>query len=497
MTIKENIETSISNALKSKFDYEMNIEDVNKILEVPKEKKNGDFSFPCFNLSRFLKNSPEKIANDLKDEIKIEKPIEKIEVIKGFLNFYVDKESIVSETIEKFAKQGADYGKSDMGNGKLILIESSSPNIAKEFHIGHLKTTIIGKSLYNLYKFLGYNVVRLNHVGDYGTQFAKLIVAYQRWGSEYDFSKQPIEQLTKLYVRINALCDEDKDVLEECRATFKKLEDGDEYCVNLWKKIKELSMEDYGGYKSASSSYFALIEFEGKKGERVKNIVGVPIYVDNMLAHNPNAFQEYCENQLGKKNVVILKGKIKKNSLISVDGFPMRLRGENDKDTILKGNMQLCLDEDNFETTRLIEKVLEKGENDINENYSKLKEERLIKLYDCYVEKMNTAYKKRPANQYQTLKEARDIFIGISIIDKVKVLAEIIKLLRCDVSTTANLSIINSGSNQGSMKVNKNTLGTSNTKLINQSVTGLFENKHLIVVEAEISSVLVARFVIR
>ncbi len=240
---------------------------------------------------------------------------------------------------------------------------------------------------------------------------------------------------------------------------------------------KELSMEDYGGYKSASSSYFALIEFEGKKGERVKNIVGVPIYVDNMLAHNPNAFQEYCENQLGKKNVVILKGKIKKNSLISVDGFPMRLRGENDKDTILKGNMQLCLDEDNFETTRLIEKVLEKGENDINENYSKLKEERLIKLYDCYVEKMNTAYKKRPANQYQTLKEARDIFIGISIIDKVKVLAEIIKLLRCDVSTTANLSIINSGSNQGSMKVNKNTLGTSNTKLINQSVTGLFENK--------------------
>ena len=208
MTIKENIETSISNALKSKFDYEMNIEDVNKILEVPKEKKNGDFSFPCFNLSRFLKNSPEKIANDLKDEIKIEKPIEKIEVIKGFLNFYVDKESIVSETIEKFAKQGADYGKSDMGNGKLILIESSSPNIAKEFHIGHLKTTIIGKSLYNLYKFLGYNVVRLNHVGDYGTQFAKLIVAYQRWGSEYDFSKQPIEQLTKLYVRINALCDD-------------------------------------------------------------------------------------------------------------------------------------------------------------------------------------------------------------------------------------------------------------------------------------------------
>lgn len=275
MTIKENIETSISNALKSKFDYEMNIEDVNKILEVPKEKKNGDFSFPCFNLSRFLKNSPEKIANDLKDEIKIEKPIEKIEVIKGFLNFYVDKESIVSETIEKFAKQGADYGKSDMGNGKLILIESSSPNIAKEFHIGHLKTTIIGKSLYNLYKFLGYNVVRLNHVGDYGTQFAKLIVAYQRWGSEYDFSKQPIEQLTKLYVRINALCDEDKDVLEECRATFKKLEDGDEYCVNLWKKIKELSMEEFNRIYDLLDVQFDEIDGEAFYSDKMDEVVEI------------------------------------------------------------------------------------------------------------------------------------------------------------------------------------------------------------------------------
>lgn len=275
MTIKENIETSISNALKSKFNYEMNIEDVNKILEVPKEKKNGDFSFPCFNLSRFLKNSPEKIANDLKDEIKIEKPIEKIEVIKGFLNFYVDKESIVSETIEKFAKQGADYGKSDMGNGKLILIESSSPNIAKEFHIGHLKTTIIGKSLYNLYKFLGYNVVRLNHVGDYGTQFAKLIVAYQRWGSEYDFSKQPIEQLTKLYIRINALCDEDKDVLEECRATFKKLEDGDEYCVNLWKKIKELSMEEFNRIYDLLDVQFDEIDGEAFYSDKMDEVVEI------------------------------------------------------------------------------------------------------------------------------------------------------------------------------------------------------------------------------
>ena len=162
-----------------------------------------------------------------------------------------------------------------MGNGKLILIESSSPNIAKEFHIGHLKTTIIGKSLYNLYKFLGYNVVRLNHVGDYGTQFAKLIVAYQRWGSEYDFSKQPIEQLTKLYVRINALCDEDKDVLEECRATFKKLEDGDEYCVNLWKKIKELSMEEFNRIYDLLDVQFDEIDGEAFYSDKMDEVVEI------------------------------------------------------------------------------------------------------------------------------------------------------------------------------------------------------------------------------
>lgn len=155
------------------------------------------------------------------------------------------KSKIVEETLNKFDIQKENYGESNIGYGKNVLVEYSSPNIAKPFHIGHLKTTIIGHSLYNIYKFLGYNTIGLNHLGDYGTQFAKLIEAYKRWGNEYDFSEKPIDKLADMYVKINALCEEDESVLEECRDTFKKLESGDPYCVELWNKFKELSLKEF------------------------------------------------------------------------------------------------------------------------------------------------------------------------------------------------------------------------------------------------------------
>ena len=155
------------------------------------------------------------------------------------------KSKIVEETLNKFDIQKENYGESNIGYGKNVLVEYSSPNIAKPVHIGHLKTTIIGHSLYNIYKFLGYNTIGLNHLGDYGTQFAKLIEAYKRWGNEYDFSEKPIDKLADMYVKINALCEEDESVLEECRDTFKKLESGDPYCVELWNKFKELSLKEF------------------------------------------------------------------------------------------------------------------------------------------------------------------------------------------------------------------------------------------------------------
>lgn len=244
---------------------------------------------------------------------------------------------------------------------------------------------------------------------------------------------------------------------------------------------KNLSIEEYGGYKSANTSYFALIEFDGKKETRVKNIVGVPIYIDNMLEHNPNAFKEYCEEQLGKKNVIILKSKIKKNSLISVDGFPMRLRGENESNMILKGNLQLKVDENSYKIIRLIEKYFEKKDNNdkitVDEKYDDLSNEMLINLYSVLVDKLNSKYRNRPANQYEILSDKKEIFDELSLDDKAKVIVQILQMLRCDAATTADLKLLNAGSSKGSMKINKNTLGSSNATLINQSVSGLFENR--------------------
>ena len=138
-----------------------------------------------------------------------------------------------------------EYGKSTIGNGKNIVIDYSAPNIAKPFHIGHLRSTVIGAALYKIYKYLGYNVTGINHLGDYGTQFGKLIEGYKLWGNEYNIEENPIDELTKIYIRINQACKEDEKVLENCRNNFKKLEDGDKYCVEIWQKFRELSLKEF------------------------------------------------------------------------------------------------------------------------------------------------------------------------------------------------------------------------------------------------------------
>lgn len=243
--------------------------DVNEIadfVEIPKEKSNGDFSFPCFKLAKTLRKSPKDIASEilvkLNDNPVIMTYFERLENVNGFLNFYVSRVHLVKEATDKFESQGLDYGKSKEGNGKNIVIDYSSPNIAKPFHIGHLKTTIIGHALCNIFESLGYNVYGVNHLGDYGTQFAKLIEGYKLWASEYDFSEKPIDKLADIYKRINELCSEDETMLEKCRDTFKKLEDGDPECVELWKKFKELSMVEFE--KIYDELHIKFSEFEGE-----------------------------------------------------------------------------------------------------------------------------------------------------------------------------------------------------------------------------------------
>ena len=241
----------------------INEEELKTYIEIPKDTKNGDYAFPCFRLAKSLKKSPQIIANEIKEKIEVDEAlIEKIDVAGGYLNFYINKTKLVEETLNELDAKKEKYGASNIGNGKNIIVEYSSPNIAKEFHIGHLRTTVIGAAFYNIYKYLGYNTIGINHLGDYGTQFGKMIEGYKRWGTEYNLEENPIEELTKLYIRINDLCKSDETVLEACRDNFKKLEEGDEYCTQLWNKFKELSLKEF--YKT----YDMLgVKFDSLNGE--------------------------------------------------------------------------------------------------------------------------------------------------------------------------------------------------------------------------------------
>lgn len=223
---------------------EINAKELEGYIETPKDSKNGDYAFPCFRLAKELRKAPPAIASEIKEKLELVEEIEKVEVAGGYLNFFINKATLAEEVLEEISKT-EQYGKSIVGDGKNIVIDYSAPNIAKPFHIGHLRSTVIGGALYNIYKYLGYNVTGVNHLGDYGTQFGKLIEGYKMWGEEYDIENDPINELTKIYIRINEACKNDEQILENCRNNFKKLEDGDSYCVEIWKKFRELSLQEF------------------------------------------------------------------------------------------------------------------------------------------------------------------------------------------------------------------------------------------------------------
>ena len=252
---KEKIADAISNATQ------IEKQEIEGYIEIPKDDKNGDYAFPCFRLAKTMKKSPQAIAEEIKEKISIDdKIIEKIEVLGGYINFYINKTLLAKEVLEELEKE--EYGKIELGKGKTVLIDYSSPNIAKPFHIGHLRTTLIGNSLYRVYKYLGYNTIGINHLGDYGTQFGKMIEAFKMWGNEYDLTEDPINKMVDMYVRINELCKTDEKVLENCRENFRLLEEGDKYCTDLWNKFKDFSMIEF------EKIYDVLnVKFDSYKGE--------------------------------------------------------------------------------------------------------------------------------------------------------------------------------------------------------------------------------------
>ena len=254
----------------------VDVNDVISFIEIPKDSKNGDYAFPCFRLAKTLKKSPQIIATEIKANINNElgANIEKVDVVGGYLNFYINKDLFIKQVIEKVGSE-KEYGKSEFGKNKNVVIDYSAPNIAKPFHIGHLRSTVIGGSLYNIYKYLGFNVIGVNHLGDYGTQFVKLIEGYKLWGNEYDIENDPINELTKIYVRINQLCKEDEGVLEKCRDNFKMLEDREPYCVEIWQKFKDLSLKEFKKVYDILGSKFDSWNGEAFYADKMNEIVEI------------------------------------------------------------------------------------------------------------------------------------------------------------------------------------------------------------------------------
>lgn len=217
--------------------------DIIASIEIPPRPDMGDYAFPCFRLAKIMRKVPNMIAADIKEQIGDVDFIEKIDVAGAYLNFYIKKDIFVKTMIE--AANSVNFGCSDLGDGQTICIDYSSPNVAKNFHVGHLRTTIIGNSLYKIYSKLGYKVVRINHLGDWGTQFGKLIVAYKAWGTKEAVEKDGIAELMKLYVKFHEEADKNPELVDEARAWFNKMENGDEEALSIWQWFKDISLVEY------------------------------------------------------------------------------------------------------------------------------------------------------------------------------------------------------------------------------------------------------------
>lgn len=220
-------------------------EAVASAVETPPDEKLGDLAFPCFPLAKVMRKAPPIIAQELKSELSSDEMIERVDAVGGYLNFFFNRSAFMADTVNAARTAGENWGKSDIGNGKTVLVEYSSPNIAKPFHIGHLFSTAVGNSLAKIYKFLGYDVQSLNHLGDWGTQFGKLISAYKRWGKPELIEKDPINELLKIYVKFHEEAESHPELEDEAREYFKKLEDGDAETTELWKYFKDQSLIEF------------------------------------------------------------------------------------------------------------------------------------------------------------------------------------------------------------------------------------------------------------
>ena len=254
---KEQIAQLIADATNA-----MSKEEILEIIEVPTDEKMGDYAFPCFRLAKAMRKAPPMIAKDICAGIEGADIFESVEAVNAYVNMRINRAAFVKAIVEEVQQQGSDYGRSDLGKGKKVIVEFSSPNIAKPFHIGHIRSTVIGNSIYKIYDFLGYDTVRINHLGDYGTQFGKMICAYRHWGNKEDVIKEPIKTLLGYYTKFHQEVETDPSLDQEAREIFSRLEQGDPEEVALWQWFRDESLKEFNRvYKMLG------IEFDSFDGE--------------------------------------------------------------------------------------------------------------------------------------------------------------------------------------------------------------------------------------
>lgn len=242
----EDLKGLIAKKLEEK-ELGLDFQEIYDLIEIPPQDDMGDFSFPCFILAKKLRKNPAIIAKELKEDLEKEDSpyFSKVDSLNAYLNFYIDRKYLQGQVLREIIKEKENYGRSDMGKGKNIVLDFSSVNIAKPFHIGHIRSTVIGDAIRNIHDFLGYNTIASNYIGDYGTQFGIMIAAYKLWGDDDRLNQNPIKELLNLYVRYNEQASNDQDMMNEARDEFRRLEEGEEEAVRLWSWFKEISFKEF------------------------------------------------------------------------------------------------------------------------------------------------------------------------------------------------------------------------------------------------------------
>ena len=266
---KNEISKLISNSINIAYDK------IIGFIEIPNNSSLGDYAFPCFRLAKELKMSPQKIAEQILENMKYDKElIDNVEIVGGYLNFFINKGTLVRETIKDFDKKRENYGSSNIGNGKNIVIDYSSPNIAKPFHIGHLRSTVIGGSLYKIYKFLGYNSVGFNFLGDWGVQFGKVMAGISLWKDEYEFVEgKEIDTILQIYVRFSKEEKENSEMTNLAKSWLRKLEEHDEETYKIWEWIRKISLENFKKTYKLLNSSFDVYHGEAYYNDKMQGII--------------------------------------------------------------------------------------------------------------------------------------------------------------------------------------------------------------------------------